>query len=858
MSALMSFNPEPFEAEFLAGLLEAETGETEAFEAEEENESRRGRAPRRAPRKFAPRPRPPKRARLSDGGRSFAPFPVAFAPAPPVEEPFEPLDDAPADDAAADGGPDDELAGSKRRRGAPATAWAARLAPMLRRAAPEIPLDFLLGWIAVESGGDIASLTRLDERGFFQLHPEESRTLRLDHRRLSSDPDYSIQGGVALVRHYAARARKLGFAPGTDLFWRIVKLLHWLPRGVRTTLAHMRRNGFSARDWPSFRAYMITHRDELLTQLVAKAGAGWDPASGVRNVDALFTRGRALASGLATPAPATAPSAPSPAGPRAVAPRRSPVTAPRPITTHDAYAPPRFLDQPFTPPVAPDIFTPQGAPGRRTPTPSSAPRGARAAPAPAFDPVAFRARLVEVALQELARWDNGKMLETEARAGATLQDYWKTGVGRSYSLAQLANKSFQRATPWSAAFISWTVRKAGAGNLFRYSAAHAEYVRAAIAARKSNSANPIKGYRITELAPLPGDILGRARDSSGATYDNVRSGMAMHSDIVVAVGPTHVDVVGGNVGAGTVGRRRWRLVNGRVAEGKYFVLIRAGAAQPTAPAAPPPARPAPAPRPTPAPTPPPSGPAPKLVKRDQVAQGETLYFSVDLKIPGAPARTGVFVPKGFKPGVGVDVVLWLHGWKDPSLAAPAIEQYWNAARFPHFALREAVAASGRNLVLIAPTLGPTSQPGALITPGALDAYLAQVLAGLRAQGPWRDAPAAPVLQNLVLACHSGGGKVMRELAGGRDRAAALVRECWGFDCTYSSADPGFWSKFGKSRPGAKVAIYYIAGSKTATFAEALKKVAPANVMVQPSRETRHNWVPIAYFEDRLRRAAFLA
>ena len=82
---------------------------------------------------------------------------------------------------------------------------------------------------------------------------------------------------------------------------------------------------------------------------------------------------------------------------------------------------------------------------------------------PMFDSQAFRQRIVRLANQELARWGNGAIKETDPRIRRALQDYWKTGAGVSYSDAQLGDPAFQEKNPWSAAFISWLMKTAGAG-----------------------------------------------------------------------------------------------------------------------------------------------------------------------------------------------------------------------------------------------------------------------------------------------------------------------------------------------------------------------------------------------------------
>jgi len=158
---------------------------------------------------------------------------------------------------------------------------------------------------------------------------------------------------------------------------------------------------------------------------------------------------------------------------------------------------------------------------------------------------------------------------------------------------------------------------------------------------------------------------------------------------------------------------------------------------------------------------------------------------------------------------------------------------------------------------VAPTLGAHSEPGRLVKPGGLDAYLDQVLAALRAYGPYRQARSAPSLGNLILACHSGGGWPMRQLAGGQDGALARLRECWGFDCTYNRGDDAFWAGWARARPNDKVYIYHIAGSKTAPLAESLRNMRVPNAIVHPSRDGRHNYVPIAYWKERVQGANFL-
>ena len=118
--------------------------------------------------------------------------------------------------------------------------------------------------------------------------------------------------------------------------------------------------------------------------------------------------------------------------------------------------------------------------------------------------------------------------------------YWKEGVG-----LDLTGKDTDE--PWSAAFISYVMKEAGAGYRFRLSEWHAHYIREAIHARQAGDTSyGYWGYRLSERAPQVGDLVGYARQD-GIDFDVQPETYKSHTDLVVAVRPGEIDVIGGNV-----------------------------------------------------------------------------------------------------------------------------------------------------------------------------------------------------------------------------------------------------------------------------------------------------------------------
>jgi hypothetical protein len=248
--------------------------------------------------------------------------------------------------------------------------------------------------------------------------------------------------------------------------------------------------------------------------------------------------------------------------------------------------------------------------------------------------------------------------------------------------------------------------------------------------------------------------------------------------------------------------------------------------------------------------------APPLLQTESSPPQQTLYVNIPLggENPAKP-MTGIFIPANYRWQEKNDVILYLRGHHKGN-PRETIKEYWNQQKSPHWAFREGINNSGKNVILIAPTLGPASQAGKLLSPGGFDRYLEQVLAALSTH--LFQSRRSPDIGNIILACHSGGGSPMRQLASAGQRYTARIRECWGFDCLYNPCDEQTWMNWAYQRPDAKLYIHYGNGG-TAKRSENLKLLARnlPNIAVEGSTRLGHNIVPITHWRNRILAAPFL-
>lgn len=140
-------------------------------------------------------------------------------------------------------------------------------------------------------------------------------------------------------------------------------------------------------------------------------------------------------------------------------------------------------------------------------------------------------------------------------------EYWWLGMNAGSSEAAWTGKHDAQGNAfpasedgeyaWSAAFVSYVMRIAGAGKQFPYSASHSTYINIA----KQMALGQATGWIVTaerpeSYAPQPGDLICLGR-GSGRTlrYDDLPAGpFPAHCDVVVDTSvPGTISVIGGNV-----------------------------------------------------------------------------------------------------------------------------------------------------------------------------------------------------------------------------------------------------------------------------------------------------------------------
>jgi hypothetical protein len=186
------------------------------------------------------------------------------------------------------------------------------------------------------------------------------------------------------------------------------------------------------------------------------------------------------------------------------------------------------------------------------------------------DPVAAaREALIEKAVAEWARFAKGRGEEHKS-------PYYKY-VGEMWRAIGMDLDGRDRDVPWSAAFISWIVRRAGAPYVgFRFAAAHARYIHQAIRAKLDGVPSPFWGFQLKDHPVQLGDLVCQWREDE-MTYDRAArtDSFKSHCDVVVEINGLAVRAIGGNnshtVGFKTYARNPAGFLK---AENNLFAVLR--------------------------------------------------------------------------------------------------------------------------------------------------------------------------------------------------------------------------------------------------------------------------------------------
>jgi murein DD-endopeptidase MepM/ murein hydrolase activator NlpD len=250
---------------------------------------------------------------------------------------------------------------------------------------------------------------------------------------------------------------------------------------------------------------------------------------------------------------------------------------------------------------------------------------------------------------------------------------------------------------------------------------------------------------------------------------------------------------------------------------------------------------------------------PPLIAEDQSIPGYTCYVRIDLGKANYPlSMTGIYVPSNFNPKQPVDVVLYLHGMTMtfPGSCAQIID-YWNASKLPAYDLRirDDINASGRNVVLVAPSLGDSPNKYQNQLSGnkrGLDQYMEKVLLAVNTYIVKKRFNVNPIeARNVVIAAHSAGGLQMLKIAISENPVyGPKISECWGFDSMYGNVVTP-WLNWAARNRDKKLVVYYQSTTEGNTKLLASKSTKLPNVFTKKSPAKNHYWVVRHHLKERV-------
>lgn len=181
----------------------------------------------------------------------------------------------------------------------------------------------------------------------------------------------------------------------------------------------------------------------------------------------------------------------------------------------------------------------------------------------------FQKKLASIAQGQFDKFH--LMREQQPPLAKQIEDYWR-GIGLAFPGVD---------TAWSAVFVSWCVKQAGAtAAQFVFASAHSRFVNAAIR-NAEDGVGVFHGRDLSDYAPKVGDILQNNRGGNHFDFKFARThkDYKSHSAVVIEVGVDnrgrYLRTVGGNE-SDSVGLKEVRLTpTGMVRndDGLYIAVI---------------------------------------------------------------------------------------------------------------------------------------------------------------------------------------------------------------------------------------------------------------------------------------------